>query len=362
MKGVLLHGGSGTRLRPLTHTGPKQLIPVAGKPISQYCLEDMRDAGVEDVAIILGPVWPEKVREYYGDGTKLGMRFHYISQGEPRGLAHAVSLAKEFVGNDKFAVYLGDNLLKGGIAEYANAFASSEADAMVLLSDVSRLLFLERFGVAKFDKNGNLEALVEKPKQPPSRFALVGVYFFTPVIFDSISRLRPSFRGELEITDAIQSLLSAGRNVQHRFVQGWWKDTGTSEDILEANRLILDEKLLDSEIRGRVEKGAVIQGRVRIEPEAFVQEGATIRGPAHIGGETIVEKGTYIGPYTSLGRRCRISSCELENSIVMDGCQILARQRITDSIIGSETTILGHENQMPKACHFVLGERSQLQL
>jgi len=362
VKGVLLHGGSGTRLRPLTHTGPKQLIPVAGKPISQYCLEDMRDAGVNEVAIILGPVWPEKVREYYGDGTKLSMRLHYIFQGEPKGLAHAVSLAQEFVGDDKFTVYLGDNLLKGGIAEHASAFASSKADAMVLLSDVSKLLFLERFGVAKFDRDGKLEALVEKPKQPPSQFALVGVYFFTPIIFDSISRLRPSFRGELEITDAIQSLLNAGRHVQHRFVQGWWKDTGTSDDILEANRLILDEKLLNSEIRGKVEEGATIQGRVRIEAGASVQEGSTIRGPAHIGSETIIEKGTYIGPYTSLGRRCRISSCELENSIVMDGCKISARQRITDSIIGSETVIMGHENNLPKAYHLVLGERSQLQL
>jgi len=362
MKGVLLHGGSGTRLRPLTHTGPKQLIPVAGKPISQYCLEDIRDAGVEEVAIVLGSVWPEKVREYYGDGSSLDMKLHYIPQGEPKGLAHAVSLAKEFVGKDKFVVYLGDNLLKGGISEHATAFSSSNADAMVLLSDVSKLLFLERFGVAKFDQAGKLEALIEKPKQPPSPFALVGVYFFTPIIFDSISKLKPSFRGELEITDAIQSLLTARYDVQHRFVEGWWKDTGTPEDILEANRLILDEKLPNSEIRGDIEESAVIQGRVRIEAGAFVCRGSTIRGPAYVGRETIIEPGTYVGPYTSIGNRCRISSCELENSIVMDGCRINAKQRITDSIIGGETEILGRNGTLPKAYHLVLGERSQLQL
>jgi glucose-1-phosphate thymidylyltransferase len=233
---------------------------------------------------------------------------------------------------------------------------------MVLLSNVSRLLFLERFGVAKFDQSGKLEALIEKPKQPPSPFALVGVYFFTPTIFDSISKLRPSFRGELEITDAIQSLLAAGRIVQHRIVEGWWKDTGTPEDILEANRLILDEKLADSDIHGTIEQGAMIQGRVRIEVGATVRKGATVRGPVHIGKETVIESGTYIGPYTSIGIGCRIASCELENSIVMDGCRIDTKQRITDSLIGPGTEILWHENTLPKAYHFVLGERSQLRL
>jgi len=217
------------------------------------------------------------------------MRLSYILQDHPGGLARAVSLAKEFVGQDKFVVYLGDTLLKGGITKHAEAFTSSSADAMVLLSDASRLLFLERFAVAKFDQSGRLEALIEKPKQPPSRFALVGVYFPTPTVFDSISNLRPSARGELEITDAIRSLLITKRNVHHRLVEGWWKDTGTPDDILEANRLILDEKLTDSEIHGRIEEGAAIQGRVRIETGAFVRRNATIRGPAYIGSESIIE-------------------------------------------------------------------------
>jgi len=301
MKGVLLHGGYGTRLRPLTHTGPKQLIPVAGKPISQYSLEDLREAGVKDVAIILGSVWPEKVREYYGDGSALGMRLQYIYQGDPKGLAHAVALARDFVRNDKFVVCLGDNLLRGGVTEHASKFESGKLDAMVLLSKVSEP---ERFGVAKFDAAGRLEALIEKPKHPPSPYALVGVYFFTSLIFDAIVKLKPSWRGELEITDAIQSLLNSGHFVEHRFVEGWWKDTGTPEDILEANRLVLDEKLADSDIKGWVEDGVLIQGRVRIQDGASIKKGTTIRGPAHIGRESVIEGGTYIGPYTSIGNRC----------------------------------------------------------
>jgi len=359
MKGVLLHGGAGTRLRPLTHTGPKQLIPVAGRPISQFCLEDMREAGVSEVAIILGSVWPEKVKEYYGNGDKLGIKIQYIYQGDPRGLAHAVGLAKDFVREDKFVVYLGDNLLKGGIASHLSAFSSSSADAMVLLSKVSQP---ERFGVASFDEGGNLVSLVEKPKIPPSEFALVGVYFFTPRIFQAIEKLKPSWRGELEITEAIQLLLADGHRVHHRFVEGWWKDTGTPQDILDANRLILDEKITGSDIEGKVEPDAAIQGRVRIEEGALIESGVTIRGPAYVGRETTIGSSAFIGPYTSIGNNCRISSCEVENSIVMDGCRINSKLRITDSLIGPETEILKPKNRQPKSCRLILGERSQLQL
>lgn len=321
----------------------------------------MRDAGITDVAVVLGSVWPEKVREYYGDGHRLGMNLQYIDQGDPKGLAHAVNLAKNFVGNEKFVMYLGDNILKGGIAKHAHTFASSKADAMVLLSNFSKLLYLDRFGIAKFNKEGKLEALVEKPKNPPSQFALVGVYFLTPSIFDSISRLKPSHRGELEITDAIQSLIANGRDVQHGFVEGWWKDTGTPEDILEANRLVLDEKV-QSDIKGTVEKGASIQGRVRIDNAACVRTGAIIRGPVFIGSSSVIDSATYVGPYTSIGSDCQISSCELENSIVMDKCVINTRQRIADSLIGSGTEIRGHNESLPKAYRFVLGEKSQLTL
>lgn len=359
MKGVLLHGGHGTRLRPLTHTGPKQLIPVAGKPISQYCLEDMKEAGIREIAIILGNIWPERVEEYYGDGSKLGLNLTYMRQGEPRGLAHAVSLAQTFVGNERFVVYLGDNLLKGGISEQAAAFEDAKPDAMVLLSKVTNP---ERFGVAQFDGNGKLERLVEKPKEPPSSYALVGVYFFTPEIFRAIGTLRPSRRGELEITEAVQALLANGRRVDHKFVQGWWKDTGTPEDILEANRLVLDDKLEDSLIDGNVDQGAVVQGRVRVAKEARVMAGATIRGPAHIGENTIVRPGTHIGPYSSVGSNCELGDCEIENTIVMDGCKILAHCRIIDSLVGPEVEITNASQKHPKGYRFVLGERSSIQL
>jgi len=357
LKGVLLHGGHGTRLRPLTHTGPKQLIPVAGKPISQFCLEEMRAAGITEIAVILGSLAPEKVREYYGDGSRIGLKIHYIDQGEPRGLAHAVYLAKEFIQNDRFVVYLGDNLLKGGISEAAAEFALSDSDAMILLSEVKEP---ERFGVAKFDEQGKLEALIEKPKQPPSRFALVGVYFFAPVIFEAIAELKPSWRGELEITEAIQALLASGRKVQHKFVKGWWKDTGTVQDIIEANRLILDDRLHDSDIRGHVEEGAVVEGRVRLEEGARVEKNATVRGPASIGKNTVIGNGTYVAPYTSIGSSCEIMGCEVENSIIMDRCKIKAPLRIVDSLIGPETEISSMLTSKPKGYKLILGERSTI--
>jgi glucose-1-phosphate thymidylyltransferase len=358
MKGVLLHGGGGSRLRPLTHTGPKQLIPVAGKPISQYCLEDMCDAGVKEVAIVLGSVWPEKVREYYGDGSSLGMRFHYIDQGKPLGLAHAIGLAKEFVGQDKFLVYLGDNLLKGGIAKHVNSFSSEKYDAMVLLTKVSAP---ERFGVAKFDGSGKLEALIEKPKPPPSQFALVGVYFLTPIIFDAIDKLKPSWRGELEITDAIQTLLATGHDVQHRFVEGWWKDTGTVQDILDSNRLILDDRM-QTAVYGMIKSGAMVEGRVHIGQGVTVDEGSVVRGPAYVGPHSVIGPNTYVGPYSSIGKDCRIVNSEIESSVVFDSVQILnVKRRITSSIIGAHSEVVGM-NERPAGYRLIVGEQSSVKV
>ncbi len=359
MKGVLLHGGHGTRLRPLTHTGPKQLIPVAGKPISQYCLEDMKTAGVTEIAIVLGDIWPEKVVEYYADGSSLGLKLTYVRQGEPRGLAHAISLTESFVDNDSFVVYLGDNLLKGGIREHTQAFLAKKPDAAVLLARVAEP---QRFGVAQFDSKGRLERLVEKPKQPPSQFALVGVYFFTARIFESIRTLKPSWRGELEITEAVQTLIENRHLVDHRFVEGWWKDTGTPEDILDANRIVLDERSENILAEGRVEEGAMMQGRVTIEKDATVEKGSRIRGPAFVGKHTRIRDGTYIGPYTSIGSNCELDGCEVENTIIMDGCKINARTRIVDSLIGPETQIIRRSLNLPKGHRFILGERSSLQL
>ena len=356
MKGVILHGGFGTKLRPLTHTGPKQLIPIANKPNSQYVLEDLKASGITEIAIVLGNIFPEKVKEYYGNGEKFGVKLRYIQQDEPKGIAHAVSLCKEYVKNQPFIVYLGDNLLKGGISTYVEKFKASNYDAMVLLSQVENP---QRFGVAEIDKKGKLVKLIEKPKEPPSNYALTGIYFFKPIIFKMIEKLKPSARGELEITDAIQLLLEQTHNVGYQTVQGWWKDTGTPEDILEANRLVLDE--LKPETQGKIENHASVQGRVSTARGSTIKKGALIRGPAVIGHDTVIESHVYIGPYTSIGNNCTIKKGEIENSIIMDNCTINVDERITDSIIGPHSQLTSSKSR-PHGKKFILGERTCIEL
>ncbi len=355
MKGIILHGGRGTRLRPLTHTGPKQLIPVANKPISQYVLEDLREAGIKDIAIVLGDLYPEKVASYYGDGDKFGVKVTYVHQGFPKGIAHAIGLCRDFVGDDKFVVYLGDNLLKGGIAEFVRKFEGSDSDAMVLLCEVE---CPERFGVARFDEQGRLVGLIEKPKEPPSRFALTGIYFFTPAVFDTIKQLKPSWRGELEITEAIQMLMDRGCKVEYEFVRGWWKDTGTPEDILAANRLILDE--LEPQVLGTIEEGAVVQGRVSLGEASVVKRGAVVRGPVVIGDRAEIREGAYIGPYTSIGNDVKIRRGEIENSIIMDSCVVDVDERITDSLVAPHSVVVSYGERKPKGHRLILGERSRV--
>lgn len=356
MKGVILHGGAGTRLRPLTHTGPKQLIPVANKPISQHALEDLIEAEINEVAIVLGNTYPEKVKEHYGDGSKFGAKITYVDQGEPKGIAHAIGLCKQHVRNEPFIVYLGDNLIRGGIKGFTETFKTTNYDAMILLCEVENP---QRFGVAKFDKEGKLAALLEKPKQPPSNYALTGIYFFKPVIFDMIQQLKPSWRGELEITEAIQLLLDKGYEVSYQFVKGWWKDTGAPQDILEANRLVLDE--LKPEIKGEIEDKNCIQGRAAIAESTTIKKGALIRGPVIIGRDTTIEPSVYIGPYTSIGNNVSIKRGEIENSIIMDNCLIDANERITDSLIAPHSKIISN-NSKPRARRFILGERSRVEL
>jgi glucose-1-phosphate thymidylyltransferase len=354
MKGVILHGGHGTRLRPLTHTGPKQLIPVANKPISQYVLEGLKGAGVKEIAIILGDIMPEKVKDYYGDGSKFGVKITYVQQDKPSGIAQAVGLTEDFVGDSKFIVYLGDNLLKGGITKISKEFRQKKYDAMVLLSEVEHP---QQFGVAKFDGKGKIVKLVEKPKEPPSNFALTGIYFFSPVIFKMIKKLKPSWRGELEITEALQLLLEEGYNVGHRIVQGWWKDTGTMEDIVEANILVLDE--MKPRREGKVDDGTCIQGRVSVGKNAQVKSGALIRGPAIIGEHAIIESDVYIGPYTSIGNNTHVKKGEIENSIIMENCTIDINTKITDSIIGAYSEIMTNQKG-PKGHKLFVGEHSKI--
>ncbi len=356
MKGIILHGGFGTKLRPLTHTGPKQLIPVANKPISQYVLEDLRNSGIIEIAIVLGNIYPDKVREYYGDGKKFGVKIQYIHQGEPKGIAHAISLCKEYTKDQSFIVYLGDNLIQGGIHNFVKKFEKSSDEAMILLCKVKNP---QRFGVAKIDENGRLAQLVEKPKEPPSNYALTGIYFFKPVIFEMINQLKPSWREELEITDAIQLLLENGCRVSYQIVEDWWKDTGTPEDILEANRLILDE--LRPEIQGKIEDDSAIQGRVAVGKNSTIRRNALVRGPVTIGENSLIEANVFVGPYTSIGNNCTIKKGEIENSIIMNDCTISISERITDSLVSPKTTITSNDHTS-HGKKFIVGERTYIEL
>jgi glucose-1-phosphate thymidylyltransferase len=338
MKGIILHGGAGTRLRPLTYSGPKQLIPIANKPVSQYALEDLISAGIKDVAIVLGETFPELVREYYGDGSNFGIRITYIYQGFPKGIAHAIGLCKDFVGDDKFVVYLGDNILQNGIKEYLKEFVNNNYDAMVLLKEVDDP---KNFGVAEFNKNGKLVRFIEKPKIPPSKYALIGIYFLSPIIFRMIEKLKPSWRGEYEITDALQLLLEGGYNVSYRIVDGWWFDTGKKDDIIKVNALILDERM-QRRIEGEIINSNV-EGRVTIENSTKVIN-STIRGPTIIGKNCYIEN-SFIGPFTSIGDNVKIINSSVEYSIIMDGVIIENVERIEDSLIGKNAKILKKEGR-----------------
>ena len=333
MKGVILHGGAGTRLRPLTFSGPKQLIPVANKPISQYALEDLRDSGIREIAIILGNVYPEKVINHYGDGSRFGVKITYIHQGEPKGIAHAVGLCKEFVAGDDFVVYLGDNLIQHGIKKYLNEFQNGEYDGYILLKEVEDPT---RFGVAKFDDSGNLVDVIEKPRQPPSSYAVIGIYFFKPVVFDVIKELKPSWRGEYEITDTIRLMMQKGYKIGYSIIDGWWFDTGKKDDILQVNSIILDETI-KREIRGEVIDSR-IDGRITIMEDTKIVN-STIRGPSIIGRNCIIEN-SYIGPYTSIGDNAKIIGSSIEYSIILKGATINGIDRLEESLIGENAKLV----------------------
>lgn len=355
MKGVVLTGGSGTRLRPLTHTGPKQLIPLANKPNVLYCLEDLRDADITDVGVILGDNMPEKVRELLGDGSEYGMKFTYIVQGPPKGIAHAISCARDFVGNEPFCVYLGDNILKGGIREMTEDFESNSYDAGIALCPVERP---ERFGVAELDEHGNVVSLIEKPKVPKSNLALTGIYLLRPSIFPIIDRLKPSWRNELEITDAIENLRKSEKKVRAYLVNGWWKDTGRPEDILEANHLLLED--VEARNEGMIEEDAKVMGKVRIEKGAVIAKGSVVRGPAVIGKNCVIGPNTYIGPYTSIGDDSKLIGADIEASIVIGECVIETSNKIVNSLIGRHTVIRSANNRLPKGQQLIVGENSTL--
>jgi glucose-1-phosphate thymidylyltransferase len=353
LKGLVLSGGRGTRLRPITHTSAKQLVPVANKPVLFYGLEAMAAAGIDEVGIIIAPETGEAIRQAAGDGSRFGIEITYIEQDEPKGLAHAVLTAESFLGDTSFVMYLGDNLLKDGITALVEAFKRSEPDALILLTPVPDP---EMYGVAELDGE-RVRKLVEKPKDPPSDLALVGVYMFTPSIYDAARSIEPSWRDELEITDAIQVLIDRGMRVEPHIVRGWWKDTGRLEDLLEANRLILEdiERRIDGEL-----VDAQVEGRVVLESGARLER-TLVRGPAIIGaGARITD--AYVGPYSAIDANVTIERSEIEHSIVMEDSKISdLGGRMEASLIGRNVS-LRRNHALPRAYRFVIGEDSEIQI
>jgi glucose-1-phosphate thymidylyltransferase len=348
LKGLILSGGTGTRLRPITHTSAKQLVPVANKPVLFYGIEALRDAGITDIGIIVGDTAAE-IEAAVGDGKRWGVNITYIPQEAPLGLAHAVLTAEPFLGDSSFVMYLGDNLLRDGISDLVDAFVKNGPDALILLQEVPNP---EAYGVAECEGN-TVVRLVEKPPKPKSNLALVGIYMFTPAIHACTKAIKPSARGELEITDAIQCLIDEGKRVEPHVVQGWWKDTGKLEDMLEANRLILDA--LDGDIQGIVEDSE-IHGRVIVAEGAHVSH-CTIRGPVIIGERTVVHD-SYIGPYTSIDADVDIRNSEIEHSIILSQSKILdLRGRMEGSLIGKNVHIVRLDHK-PQAYRFMVGDNS----
>jgi glucose-1-phosphate thymidylyltransferase len=351
LKGLILSGGRGTRLRPITHTSAKQLVPVANKPVLFYGIEAMAEAGIEEIGIIIAPETGDEIREAAGDGGAFGVQITYIVQDEPAGLAHAVLTAEPFLGDSPFVMYLGDNLLQGGIHDLVAAFRRNKPEALILLTPVSDP---ENYGVAELS-DGQVVRLVEKPAEPKTDLALVGVYMFTPGIHAAARAIQPSGRGELEITDAIQHLVDGGRRVEPHVVQGWWKDTGRLDDMLEANRLVLetivarvDGELVDSQIDGRVivEKGAQL-------------ERSTVRGPAIIGARARLVD-CYVGPYTAVAEDCLVQNAEVEHSILLAGSSVCdLAGRMESSLLGRNVRI-GRSERQPRAYRFMVGDNSEI--
>jgi glucose-1-phosphate thymidylyltransferase len=351
MKGLILSGGKGTRLRPLTYTSAKQLVPVANKPVLFYGVEALVEAGITDIGIVVGDTQAE-IRAAVGDGSRWHARVTYIEQDAPRGLAHAVLISEPFIGREPFVMYLGDNLLNKGIVPFVEQFVRDEPAAQILLTPVPDP---QMFGVAEL-QNGKVTRLVEKPQQPVSNLALVGVYMFGPEIFASVKRIKPSFRNELEITDAIQDLISRGLTVTPHLVDGWWKDTGKLEDMLEANRLILET--FERRIEGTVDDASRIEGKVVIEAGATVER-SVIRGPAIIGARARIAH-AYVGPFTAIMNDVDLRDSEIEHSIVLEGSQIHdLGTRVADSLIGKNVKI-NRVPLKPSAYRFMLGDNSEV--
>ncbi|HEX9466957.1 MAG TPA: glucose-1-phosphate thymidylyltransferase [Acidimicrobiia bacterium] len=359
MKGLILSGGAGTRLRPITHTSAKQLVPVANKPILFYGIEDMVAAGIKEIGIIVGETAPEIVAAV-GDGSRWGAEVTYIRQDAPLGLAHCVLIARDFLGDDDFVMYLGDNMLQQGLEEFVDAFEAQRASApgqhsaQILLAHVDDP---RQSGVAVLGPDGEVVQLIEKPVDPPSDLAVVGVYLFDPRIHDAVRAIEPSARGELEITDAIQWLIDQGTRVRHEILRGWWIDTGKKDPLLESNRLVLET--LIPRIDGVVDAASRIEGRVVVEAGAEIIR-STVRGPAIIGERTRLVN-SYIGPFTSIAADCEILDSEVEHSVLLDNSRVVSVTRLTDSLIGKHVEVL-RSGETPRATRLMLGDHSRVEL
>jgi len=351
MKGLILSGGKGTRLRPLTYTGAKQLVPLANKPVLFYVIEDLVQSGITYIGIVVGDTAPQ-IKEAVGDGTGFGAHVTYIQQDRPGGLAHAVRCAREFLGEDRFVMYLGDNFIQGGIAHYVEQFRHSDAAAHLLLYHVPNP---QDFGVAEV-RDGRIVHLEEKPAEPRSDLALVGIYLFDHHIHRATEAIRPSWRNELEITDAIKYLMDQGLEVRPHILPGWFIDTGKMEDMLDANRLVLQD--MPRRIEGAIKGDCTIQGNVVLEAGATVVD-STLRGPLIVGAGTRIEH-SYIGPFSAIGCDCLVRESEIEHTIVMERSQVLdVPHRITDSLIGRDVTITRSPSR-PKAYKMMLGDHSKV--
>ncbi|MFZ5915756.1 MAG: glucose-1-phosphate thymidylyltransferase [Chloroflexota bacterium] len=351
MKGLILSGGKGTRLRPITYTSAKQLVPVANKPVLFRVIEAIKEAGITEIGIVVGDTAAE-IKAAVGDGSRWGVRISYIHQEAPLGLAHAVMISQAFLGEDRFVMFLGDNVIEGGISTLIRQFGERNWNSQIVLTRVANP---QQFGVAELE-NGRIVRLVEKPRNPPSNLALVGIYMFDPTIFEAVHAIAPSWRGELEITDAIQWLVEHGYTVYPYVHEGWWIDTGKMEDMLDANRLVLEE--LEPHVAGYVDRDSKLVGKVTVEQGAEIIN-SVIRGPAIIGEETRIVN-SYIGPFTSIYHHCEIKDSEVEHSIVLEQCRILEiPQRIEDSLIGRNVEIT-RSPLKPRAHKLILGDNSRV--
>jgi glucose-1-phosphate thymidylyltransferase len=356
MKAIILSGGKGTRLRPLTYSGAKQLVPVANKPILWYGIESIVAAGITEIGIIISPETGEEVKQVTGNGDRFGAQITYILQEQPAGLAHAVKIAQPFLGDSPFIMYLGDNIIEGSVDSFLNQFNQQNLDALILLRAVSNP---SAFGVAKVDEKGRVLQLIEKPKDPPSNLALVGVYLFSNTIHEAIGQIQPSARGELEITDAIQRLIDLEKPVEACTLQGWWLDTGKKDDLLEANRIILDTQITPC-VEGEIDDRSQVIGRVKIGAGTKVIN-SSIRGPAIIGENCYLEN-CFIGPYSSIANEATLIDADLEHSVILRGAKIdRIQQRLVDSVIGRRAH-LTVASRRPKALRFMIGDDSQVEL